>query len=428
MWAELFEKLRRRMTCIYAAIFGVLILVVVFFAYTFIWWNVRAHEKDELVAKIYHEAEEWLASGEAPCSEVALREGSMLAYFVAADGETVILDQLGEEKIRQRLLRMRGDWPREMDSARILDHRVFDSGGRAHRYLAGVAPVRRSADGELVGQLYMFKDIQFYYLAALDTLFMLLCLAALLFAGAAYAGYLLAGRNIRPISEMYARQMQFTADASHEMRTPLAVLGLAAESLAGDGESSYSAFAKETLAILQSEIRRLRRLTENLMELARSDNRAELQIFEEADMTALCERTGQRMAILARTKNIELAFRAEAGMKLFGDEDALERLLVIVLDNAIKYSPAGTKIVFTAARAGGGLLLSVQDEGCGISDEDKEKVFQRFYRVDKARSREQGGLGLGLALAEAIVRRHHGTIKVRDNQPRGTIMEIALPA
>ena len=133
MWSKVFEHLRQRMTCIYAAIFGVLILLIVFAAYTFIWWNVLQHEKDELVAKIYHEAEEWVDSGEEACSAVSVREGSMLAYFVSPDGKTVVLDQLGQGKIREGLFKHRGDWPKKLDTARMLNNRVYDEKGNAHR-------------------------------------------------------------------------------------------------------------------------------------------------------------------------------------------------------------------------------------------------------------------------------------------------------
>lgn len=109
MWNKPFEKLRRRMTCLYAAIFGALILVIVAAAYTFIWWEILAHEKENLVAQIYHEGEEWVESEEAPCSEAAIRSGKMLAYFVNADGSKVILNQLGTGEAGQELMSHKDD-------------------------------------------------------------------------------------------------------------------------------------------------------------------------------------------------------------------------------------------------------------------------------------------------------------------------------
>ena len=425
MWSKVFEHLRQRMTCIYAAIFGVLILLIVFAAYTFIWWNVLQHEKDELVAKIYHEAEEWVDSGEEPCSAVSVREGSMLAYFVSPDGKTVVLDQLGQGKIREGLFKHRGDWPKKLDTARMLNNRVYDEKGNAHRYLAALAPVLRG--DKLEGHLYMFKDMEFYYQAAFTTLFKLLCVAVLLFALACYFGYWLAGRNIQPISEMYGRQMQFTADASHEMRTPLAVMALATQGLKEDEESRYSDFAKESIEMLQNETQRMSRLTENMMALARGDEGNAPVPMQMVNITELCARVGQQLKLLAQEKGIALRTHVDDSLELLGDETALNRLLIILLDNAIKYSPAATNIDFIVTKSKNNVLFVVQDEGCGISDEDKEKVFDRFYRVDKARSRSQGGLGLGLSLAHAIVRQHQGEIRILDNKPCGTIMQVLLP-
>ena len=425
MWNNLFEGLRRRMTCIYAGIFGLLILLIVLAAYTFIWWNILQHEKDDLVDQIYHEAEEWVDGGEEPCSAVSVREGSMLAYFVSPDGKTVILDQLGQGKLREGLFKHRDAWPSKLDTARMLNNRIYDEKGNAHRYLAAVAPV---LNGERVeGHLYMFKDMEFYYRAAFTTLFKLLCVAALLFALACYFGYWLAGRNIQPISKMYERQMQFTADASHEMRTPLAVMALATEGLKEDEESQYSDFAKESIEMLRNETERMSRLTENLMELARGDEGSLPQLKLEVDMSKLCQQVGQQLALLAEKKEITLRTKVDTNLKLLGDEAALNRLLIILLDNAIKYSPAHTVIDFLATKSKNNLLVEVRDQGCGISDKDKEKVFDRFYRVDKARSRSQGGLGLGLSLARTIVLQHHGEIKILDNKPCGTIMQVLLP-
>lgn len=427
MWNKLFEHLRRRMTCIYAAIFGVLILLLVFGAYIFIWWEIVDHEKHELVEKVYHEAEEWVDSGEEPCSAVSIQEGSMLAYFVTMDDKMVILNQLGDGPQGRALWRHREDWPQKMDSTRILRMHgdTTQPDGTRYRYLAAVAPVVKN--GETVGKLYMFENIEFYYAAAYRSLFKLLCVAAILFAGACYFGYWLAGRNIQPISKMYGRQMQFTADASHEMRTPLAVMALATQGLKEDDESKYSEFAEEYIDMLHHETQRMSKLTENLMALARGDEGSLPQLKLDVDITALCKRVGQQLALLAQEKDIALKWQIDDDLRILGDEGALNRLLIIILDNAIKYSPSGTNIDFIATKSKNNLLLVVEDEGCGISDEDKEKVFDRFYRVDKARSRSQGGLGLGLSLAQSIVLQHHGSIRILDNKPQGTIMQIQIP-
>ena len=423
MWNKPFEKLRRQMTCVYAAIFGVLILLIVAAAYTFIWWEILAHEKDNLIAQIYHEGEEWVESREAPCSDLAIRSGEMFAYFVDTDGETVILNQLGNGDVGKVLLRHKGDWPKQLDSSRLL--RMHGADDARYRYLAAVAPV---LDGDKrVGTLYMFKNMEFYYEAAYKTLFWLLCMALVLYMAACYFGYWLARRNILPISQMYERQKQFTADASHEMRTPLAVMKLAVQVLREDEDSRLGEFAKESVEMLDSEADRLSRLTENLMTLARSDEDNLPAYTEQVDMTALSHKVATQLALLAEQKQIVLKQDIQADLSVQGDELALSRLLIILLDNALKYSAAKTTVTLRGARVKEHLVIEVRDEGCGISDEDKTRVFDRFYRVDKARSRAQGGLGLGLSLAWAIVHQHGGSIEAFDNQPQGTVMYVQLP-
>lgn len=211
------------------------------------------------------------------------------------------------------------------------------------------------------------------------------------------------------------------------MRTPLAVMKLAVQGLQEDEDSRLSDFAKESVNMLQSESERLSRLTENLMTLARSDENILPVYTAQVDITALCKKVAAQMTLLAAEKRLQLEQAIQDNLIMRGDEMALSRLLIILLDNAMKYSPERTQITLRAAKVKTHLVLEVRDEGCGISDDDKQKIFDRFFRVDKARSRSQGGLGLGLSLALAIVRQHGGSIKVLDNKPRGTIMYVKLP-
>ena len=163
------------------------------------------------------------------------------------------------------------------------------------------------------------------------------------------------------------------------------------------------------------------------MTLARSDEDNLPTYTAQVDMTSLCQKVAAQMTLLTAEKKLQLKQEIQDNLLLQGDEMALSRLLIILLDNAMKYSPQQTTITLRAAKVKTHLVLEVRDEGCGISDEDKQKIFDRFFRVDKARSRSQGGLGLGLSLALAIVRQHGGSIKVLDNMPQGTVMYVKLP-
>ena len=151
--------------------------------------------------------------------------------------------------------------------------------------------------------VYVQKYAVFIIMRPIKTLFMLLCMALILYFAACYFGYWLAERNIRPISNMYAKQQQSTADASHEMRTPLAVMKLAVQGLQEDEDSRLSDFAKESVNMLQSESERLSRLTENLMTLARSDEDILPVYTAQVDITALCKKVASQMSLLTAEKS-----------------------------------------------------------------------------------------------------------------------------
>lgn len=426
MWNDAFEGLRKKLTIIYTAIFSTIIIAILAAAYTFIWWEIISHEKDELVAQAYHEAEEWLNSGELPCSQTSLRDGSMLAYFVTMDNKTVILEQLGNGPQGRAIISHKNDWPAKLEGTRILRMHGVDTANSSerYRYLSAVVPVQQ--ENNVIGKLYMFKNIEFYYNAAYKTLFILLCIALLLVVGAGCVSYWVAGINIRPIKQMYDKQKQFTADASHEMRTPLAVMRLAVTALQEDNDSKYSSFASESLQMLNNEVDSMSRLTQRLMELARSEQGVEPVTQERVALSCLCEDVGQQLRLLAKDKGIVLVSFVEPELYLNGYTDSLRRLLIILLDNAIKYSASASKITLRLFKQEKRIILEVADEGEGIKDEDKKLVFDRFYRVDKARSRSQGGFGLGLSLALGIAKEHGAVIRVLDNKPKGTIMQVVF--
>lgn len=422
---NIFINLRKRMTLQYSFVFGIVILAIVFATYAFTWWSILVIEKQELYDKAIHEGEEWVASKEMPVNDKELYNGDMLAYFVRPDGKTVIIDQMGKADVGKALLKKRSDWPTlEGNHTRLI--RTHNEGRTKHfRYLATVCEVK--ARGELIGHLYMFENMETYYHAGFKTLRILILLYIVLFSCACLASYWLAGRNIAPISTSYDKQKQFTADASHEMRTPLAVMKLGVQGIEADDENKLSSFSTETLSMLEQEVDRLTRLTENLMTLARSDNDNFSSEQNHILLSDLALQVANQLQLVASEKDISIKSRIETDISILGDESSINRLLIILLDNAVKYSPEGTDILLELKAQKNNVLIKISDQGIGISDEDKAKIFDRFYRVDKARSRSMGGLGLGLALAKVIVDHHHGKIWVEDNKPQGSIFMVQLP-
>jgi heavy metal sensor kinase len=219
-----------------------------------------------------------------------------------------------------------------------------------------------------------------------------------------------------------ARQ-RLVADASHELRAPLAVMRSEIEvSLRQD---RLSAQARRVLESSLEEVVRMARIVEDLLTLARaSEGRLELLIGRQ-DLRQLAEDAARRHRPAAETAGIELAVDGEA-VAIEGDKDQLHHVIANLVDNAVKYSPRGSAVRIDVARAATGARIAVADEGPGIPGDQRERVFERFARLDTARSRK-GGAGLGLAICREIVAAHGGRIWVEPNEPRGSRFVVELP-
>lgn len=227
------------------------------------------------------------------------------------------------------------------------------------------------------------------------------------------------------LERSFVEVKRFTADASHELRTPLTALRTEAEvALAGDPTRD------ELRGILEStleECGRMTRLTEQLLALARDESGVVPHPPEPVDLSALAADVADTLRPLADAKGVKLTFEAPAGLVVAGDPVRLRQLVVNLIDNAVKYTPPGGTVQVGTAEAGGAVRLTVADTGEGIPEEHLPRVFDRFYRVDKARSREQGGTGLGLSIVRSIATAHGGTVSLASGEGVGTTAAVTLP-
>lgn len=264
-------------------------------------------------------------------------------------------------------------------------------------------------------------------LAILDgfTRTLVLYLAAAVVVSAA-ASYLLSRRTLKPIVENWRAQTEFVQNASHELRTPLAVIQTTGELLL-DHPDSRVVDRFEDVSVITSETKRLARLVDDLMALSLDDAGRATVDASTVDVDALVNDVAAAYDDFASMQGKRLVVETAFGQAVEADADKLRQLLGIVLDNALKYTAPGDEIAVRTRASGAKCVIEVADTGCGIEPADRERVFERFYRADKARSRETGGHGLGLSLARAIVEAHGGTIALSANDPRGTVALIALP-
>ena len=244
---------------------------------------------------------------------------------------------------------------------------------------------------------------------------------------ASLGGYILARKSLEPIASMVNEQQRFIADASHELRTPLAVLR--GETEVALGRTRTVEEYQESLTLIQEEAERLSRIVEDLFILARQPIQSPTALVKEpvslTDVVKDCARAAQ---VLASRKGVRLKLENDStSIALNADEELIKRMILNLLDNAVKYTPEGGEISLALEKHNGSAEIVVRDTGIGLSQTDQQRVFDRFYRVDKARSRALGGAGLGLSIVRSIVEAHGGNITIDSTPRHGSTFTVSLP-
>ncbi|MBR1653608.1 MAG: HAMP domain-containing histidine kinase [Clostridia bacterium] len=239
------------------------------------------------------------------------------------------------------------------------------------------------------------------------------------------ASYLLSRRALNPIMESWRKQTEFVQNASHELRTPLTVIQAKQELLLQEPNKKIID-KSEDINISLNETRRLSKLVKDLMILARSDSNEVVLEKKNTDVDSLIRNILTPYIEFAELENKTVNMNLNCSKKINIDESRFSQLVVILLDNAIKYTSKGDTITINTNYTDNKFYLEVIDTGIGMSKEGIKHAFDRFYREDKARSREKGGSGLGLAIAYMITTLHGGVIKIQQNQPKGTKVIVKI--
>ncbi len=254
----------------------------------------------------------------------------------------------------------------------------------------------------------------------------LLVINGLILISAGGIGYFLAGRTLKPIQEMVDEQKRFIADASHEFRTPLTALKTNIEVTLMDKKFTTHE-AKKVLEESLTDINELQSLSDALLRLAQYQQSNTISQFKPISLTEILNESIKKISHIAKQKNITLDAAVEE-QSIVGDDRSLTELLVILLDNAVKYSPKDSKVVISSKKSESHVILQISDEGAGIEEKDLPHIFDRFYRADKSRTKsDMPGYGLGLSIAKQIVRSHHGSIEVKSKIKKGTMFTVTLP-
>ena len=272
------------------------------------------------------------------------------------------------------------------------------------------------AGSNITTQLNMLKMMLIIF-ATLTILFTII---------AAWLGLIMSKKAMVPIATSMKRQREFVADASHELRTPLAIMHSSLEVINAE-EKNVSPFTKQVMADMLDEVNRMTDLVSDLLTLARADSDA-LQLKKETFfLPPIIDSIARSCQLLANKKDISFHMSRPDDVFVYADTKRIQQLLYILLDNAIKYTPEHGEVKLDVKTNDKNIEIKVEDTGIGISKEDLSRIFDRFYRVDKARSRKLNGSGLGLSIAEWIIKAHDGTITVQSTEQKGTTFLITLP-
>jgi heavy metal sensor kinase len=457
------NSVRVRLTLWYVFVFGSLLIGFSIFVYTAFSKNLYDRLDRSLTTSLRATATEFQSEvkefhGEATAGALeTLKElqipGVYIAFF---EGERLLVSTYPDEQ------------PPRSPVAFLLHRQgevVFQTIEGFGEDGARLAATSISINGEefyvtLAEPLHSFRE----QLESVRRIFYIGLPATLLIAG--FGGFLLAKKNLSPVVSMYNQakhisatnlqerlqvsnpkdelgqlaqvfnqllsrlqhsfenMREFMTDASHELRTPLAIIrGEADVVLSQDRDDGEY---KESLAIIQDEAKRLSRIVDDMLALARADAGQHSLKIQEFYLNDLVEDVCRVMQVLATQKQITLILQPTDDLPFRGDEDRIRRLVLNLLDNAVKYTPPGGCISVKIESLAEGVTITISDTGVGIPAEAMPHVFERFYRVDKARSRTEGGSGLGLAIAKWIAEARHGSIELVSQPGQGSTFKVML--
>lgn len=448
-WKEkdVFKSTQGRLTRMYSGLimlFLILFIVIVYFVLYVVILKNQEHELDSLVTQEAGFIQQYLLKNEQSDlrgiqnQEVVFAGVNQHFYYVINPNGDIIMGNEANPHLRRKLVGLvKGSPLKDHDIRKVNLHWKSDERGgmgefhprdEAQDVHLMIASHSISVKGQYIGQLYIGKDISFAYQLFHWLLMILVALGVIFFGVATFMSVVMSKRAMVPITNAFTRQREFVADASHELRTPLSVLMSSIDAMEMTIEPAPEEnFVRKMLLNMRQEVKRMTNLVGDLLTLARSDSNTIETKMETFDFCPLVGKALESVSPLAASKQIALEMHAPDTLTVMGDSQRLSQLLYILLDNAIKYTANGGKVLLTLSKEESQLCLQVQDTGIGIKPEDQAHIFERFYRADKSRSRQMGGHGLGLSIAKWIVETHGGTIQLTSEIGKGSTFTIRIP-
>ncbi|MCE4050763.1 sensor histidine kinase [Bacillus sp. Au-Bac7] len=450
---DIFKSTQYRLTALYSGLLMLFLLLFIIVVYLLLYFTIFKEQERELKVTAEQEAssiEAYLTqTNQTNLLEFQNQKSlekdvdQFFFYVVNTSGSLVLGDETVSDS-RSEILNKLDGWDPSENEIRsetikvdnITAERRFKTRGRVEefesdqkqetvRLLVAAQPIYHH--GQEIGLLYIGKEISFAYQLFKMLPFILLGIAVLFMGVAIYISYYMSKKAMIPISRTFARQKEFVADASHELRTPLSVMLSSINAMEMTAEFKEEDYSHKLLLNMKNEVKRMTGLVGDLLTIARSDMEKIELANETFDFCPLAKKTIQSLKMLADSKQIKLYLHAPEALIVHGDSQRFTQLLYILVDNAIKYTPNGGEVLLSLAADGRELVVEVKDTGIGIDPKDQQRIFDRFYRTDKSRTRQVGGHGLGLSIAKWIVDSYAGTIHVSSEIGKGSVFSIRIP-
>ena len=425
---NVFGRSRLRLMLRYALVMGGLVIVLLFVMHKTMEWAITSEQARELLdtADSVAEAQAYaiLHPGADTDESQLYRSTNDRLFYYVFDGEGRLVSfSRASFRIESFVLDIMTVWDAPEREVRVFT-KTNERGAPTKVMMTSQTVFSPPLPMQTV---YVGKDVTAMYNGMEKATWALAVLGGLALIFAAAIGYVLSGGAMKPVREAYEKQRQFAADASHELRTPLAVVLASADLLRSD-PSIASPFLKQVIEDVRDEVKKMTKLVGDLLTVARTDGRANQLKPVRMDLVSAAQQTVRIMRPFAEKKDIVIDEELPKRAEIHADEQKIRQLILILVDNAVKYTPEHGRISVRVQEEKGNVELFVSDTGIGIAPEHQERIFERFYRVDKARSRRMGGNGLGLAIAREIVEAHGGSITLESEPGKGTTFRVQLKA
>ncbi|KMY55004.1 histidine kinase [Bacillus sp. FJAT-27231] len=445
--SDIFENTQSRLTFFYSGLMMLFLALFVVIVYFLVYVVVMEDQKSELGELTHRESRiilDYLAENTLKelqgleSQQIVLAGVDQFFYYVVDREGNLVMGQEMLPQMRMDLLQLLQGWIPRTNEVREETLQITvpkkEEIGHGPRRIGDDAKVKLMIDGrplfyngQFIGMLYIGKDITFVHQLFKWLLIVLVILAVLFFGVALFMSRYMSKKAMIPISQAFARQREFVGDASHELRTPLSIMLSSINAIEMTDSMEEDPFVRKLLVNMKTEVKRMTKLVSDLLVLARSDSGIIEHQLKPFDFRPTAEKVVESVYPLAQEKKISLDFDTPPAVPVSGDPERLTQLLYILLDNAIKYTPDEGKVNLSLTMDKRELSITVQDTGIGIEPEDCTRIFDRFYRSDKSRSRAMGGHGLGLSIAKWIVTIHGGTIGVDSKLRKGSTFIVRLP-